>query len=68
MKVKETKTAFYEKTYMGEPCYYSLTEWPNGEGYIFSVESKSCEKLVSLHLSDIDALNYLALGMQDDNN
>jgi len=47
------------------PCYVSVTDWVNGEGYDITVSGKRYEKTLSLTYDEVLALNLgiSALGL-----
>lgn len=52
-------------TYSGkESDYITITEWANGEGYDIDINGK----LITLSVSELEAINYLTLALRYKNN
>lgn len=42
-----------------ESDYIEVTEWANGEGYDITIQCKYETKSFSLHIDELEAINYL---------
>ena len=59
MEIKKVNNIYSElkkfNPYSKDEDYISVTEWSNGEGYDIDLNGK----LISLHGSELEAINYL---------
>lgn len=66
------KKSIYESLKVFSPLFkdsdfIEVTEWTNGEGWDITISTNNETKIISLHMDELEAINYLTKALEYEN-